>query len=205
MSAITAKIRDDFRGSAKTNLRRKGQIPAVVYGKDKPPKHIYLSSIDFYKTIKETGRNGILQLNVEGDKTESVILQDVQTNPLKGDIVHADFFVVDMGSPVDVEVNVHLVGEAKGVKDGGTLQQPLYLVSVRSLPRDIPAKIEIDISDYDIGDTIVVGDIKANGKYELLTDSETVIASILQPRVEKEIDSGEVQSEDEAEVSDHEE
>nr|WP_017754920.1 50S ribosomal protein L25/general stress protein Ctc [Calidifontibacillus oryziterrae] len=204
MSAITAKKRTDFKNSTKTKLRRTGQIPAVVYGKDKPTKHIFVNSIDFAKTVKENGRNGILKIEIEGEKAESVILQDAQTDPLKGTILHADFFVVDMSSTIDVEVPVALVGEAKGIKDGGVLQQPLHLISVRSLPQDIPAKIEIDISPYDIGDTIVVGDIHTNGKFEVLSDPEMVIASILQPRVEQNIDSGEVQSEDEAEVADTE-
>lgn len=199
MSTISAKKRIDFKNSATTKLRLEGQMPAVVYGKDKPTKHIYLSSVDFLKTIRESGRNSIIQLQVDNDQAESVLLHEVQTDPLKGEIVHADFYIVNMNSKVDVEVNVYLVGEAKGVKDGGILQQPLYQVSVRALPNNIPDKIEVDISECDIGDTVTVGDIETDGQYEMTDDHDTVIASILQPKVEKEVNSGEVQAEGEVE------
>lgn len=201
MSTISAKKREDFRKSAITYLRRDGKVPAVVYGKDKPAKHIYFDSSDFMKTIRKSGRNAILQLNVENDKQESVMVHDIQTNPLSGEVVHADFLIVNMSTEVNVEVNVHLVGIPKGVKDGGVLQQPLHKVFVRSLPNNIPDHIEIDISQNDIGDTIVVGDIRTDGKYEITMDHDTVIASILPPKVEDEINSGEVQAVGEAENS----
>lgn len=199
MSTITAKKREDFKRSAITKLRHDGKIPAVVYGKDKPTKHVYCDSLEFMKTIRRSGRNGIIQLRIENDQPESVLLHDVQMNPLNGEVIHADFFAVNMSSEVEVEVIVNLVGEAKGIKEGGVLQQPLYKVNVRCLPADIPEKIDIDISQYDIGDAITVGDIKIDGKYEILEDHDAVIASILAPKVEDVIDSGEVQDGGEAE------
>ncbi|HHY75097.1 MAG TPA: 50S ribosomal protein L25/general stress protein Ctc [Bacillus bacterium] len=187
--------REDFKKSALTTLRRGGKIPAVVYGKNKPTKHIYFDSLEFMKTMRKSGRNGIIQLKVENDNPESVMLHDVQINPLNGEVVHADFFIVNMASEIDVEVIVNLIGDAQGIKDGGTLQQPLYKVSVRCLPGDIPEKIDIDITQYNIGDVITVRDIKIDGKYEIIDDGDTVIASILAPKVEDEVGSGEVQDE----------
>lgn len=198
MSTISAKKRKDFRRSAITEIRHSGKFPAVVYGKDKPTDHIVVDLLEFKKTMRKSGRNGIIKLQVEDGNTESVMLHDVQMNPLNGEVVHADFFVVNMSKEVEVEVTVNLVGDAQGVKDGGTLQQPLYKVNVRCLPTDIPEKIDIDISAYNIGDVITVGDIKADGQYEILDDEGTVIASILQPKVEDEVGSGEVQDEGEA-------
>jgi len=199
LSTITAKKREDFKRSAITKLRHDGKIPAVVYGKDKPTKHIYCDSLEFTKTIRRSGRNGIIQLQIENDQQESVLLHEVQMNPLNGEVIHADFFAVNMSSEVEVEVIVNLVGEAKGIKEGGVLQQPLFKVNVRCLPADIPEKIDIDISQYGIGDAITVGDIKIDGKYEVLEDHDAVIASILAPKVEDVIDSGEVQDGGEAE------
>lgn len=199
MSTISAKKREDYRKSAITEIRRSGKFPAVVYGKEKPNDHIVVDLLEFRKTMRKAGRNGILKLQVENGKTESVMLHDVQMNPLNGEIVHADFFIVNMSKDVDVDVIVNLVGDAQGVKDGGTLQQPLYKVNVRCLPTDIPEKIDIDISAYNIGDVITVGDIKVDGKYEVLDDPSTVIASILQPKVEDEGGSGEVQDSGEEE------
>ncbi|EKN62661.1 50S ribosomal protein L25/general stress protein Ctc [Schinkia azotoformans] len=198
MSTISAKKREDFRRSAITEIRQSGKFPAVVYGKDKPTAHIVVDLLEFRKTMRKSGRNGIIKLQVEDGRTESVMLHDVQMNPLNGEVVHADFLVVNMSKEVDIEVTVNLVGDAQGVKDGGTLQQPLYKVNVRCLPTNIPEKIDIDISAYNIGDVITVGDIKVDGKYEVLDDDSTVIASILQPKVEDEVGSGEVQDTGEA-------
>lgn len=198
MSTISAKKREDFRRSAITEIRQSGKFPAVVYGKDKPAEHIVVDLLEFRKTMRKSGRNGILKLQVENGNNESVMLHEVQMNPLNGEVVHADFLVVNMSKEVDVEVIVNLVGDAQGVKDGGTLQQPLYKVNVRCLPTDIPEKIDIDISAYNIGDVVTVGDIKAGGKYEILDDESTVIASILQPKVEDEVGTGEVQDAGEA-------
>lgn len=198
MSTISARKREDFRKSAKTQLRHHGKIPAVVYGKDKQTTHIYCDLLEFTKTIRQVGRNGIIQLQVESEKPESVMLHEFQMNPLNGEFIHADFLIVNMTSQVEVEVIVNLVGEAKGVKEGGTLQQPLFKVNVRCLPADIPDSINIDISNYDIGDTITVGDIQSTGNYEIIDDVNMVIGSILPPKAEAEMDSGEVQAEGEA-------
>ncbi|MGG0464737.1 50S ribosomal protein L25/general stress protein Ctc [Priestia aryabhattai] len=190
--SIQANKRTDFKNSTNRKIRDEGNFPAVVYGNKTESTPIYLNSADFIKTIREAGRNGVLTLQVNKQKY-SVMLHDIQTDPLKNEIVHADFQVVDMKKEIDTEVSLSLVGEAKGTKEGGVLQQSLYEISLKGLPQDIPSSIDVDVSDLGINDTITVGDIKVDKKLEITHDAEDTVASVLPPQQEEEPDSGEVQ------------
>lgn len=194
MSALLqANLREDTtKKSVITNIRKQGGFPAIVYGKDKPNKAISIDALDFMKVIKDVGKNGVIQLKVDTEQ-DAVMLYDIQTDPLKGEVVHADFYRVDMSTEVDAEVAVHLTGEAQGVKDGGILQHPLHQVSIKSLPGDIPEQIDVDVSALEVGDSIYVKDLKGNNKYEIQDDDDTVIVSILPPITDAELESGEVQ------------
>lgn len=199
-TTLSATEREDLKRSATTKIRHSGAFPAVVYGKGKENTNVSLDAIAFTKAMREAGRNGILQLQIGTGNMEQVMLQDVQTDPLKGEVVHADFYIVDMKSEVDVEVTVHLIGESQGVKDGGILQQPLHQVSVRSLPGNIPEVIEYDISNMEVGDSLQIKDLKEGRQYEVTDDEDTVIASILPPQVEEVVESGEVQDGEDVEA-----
>ncbi|MFC3882068.1 50S ribosomal protein L25/general stress protein Ctc [Bacillus songklensis] len=200
---LKATERKDLKHSTTTRLRKQGNFPAVVYGNKVESKPISINSADFIKAIRESGRNGVLTLTVDNDKF-SVMLHDIQTDPLKREVLHADFQVVDMSKEVEVDVNIVLTGDAPGVKEGGVMQQAIHQVSVRALPQDIPSSIEIDVSNLQIGDTVTVENIDTNGKYELNHEPSETIASILPPKQEEDIDSGEQQDElDEAEKTEN--
>jgi large subunit ribosomal protein L25 len=185
---LQAHIREDLKRSATRKLREDGSVPAVVYGYNQNSKSIFLDSIDFIKTMREVGRNGVLTLVVEKDKFP-VMLHDVQVDPLKDQVVHADFYVVNMKEEVDAEVTISLVGEPAGVKDGGVLSQALNEISVRALPNDVPSVIEVDVSHLGINDSITISDIPKEGKYEITNeDLEETIASVLPPRQVEEVE-----------------
>jgi large subunit ribosomal protein L25 len=191
-AVLQAKERKGSRNSNLTTLRREGNIPAVVYGSKLQSKSIYLSEADFLKTIKEVGRNGVFSLDVDGSKHE-VVLSDYQSNPIKNEIVHADFLAVDMSKEMTADVRVVLVGDAAGVKDGGVMQQSMHEVSVTATPNNIPSSVEVDVTNLQVNETLTVADIKANRGYEINNEEDEVIASILPPRQEEEINSGEEQ------------
>lgn len=188
---LKANERTGSKGSDLTNLRKEGNIPAVVYGKNSGSKSVSINSIDFLKTIREVGRNGVISLDVAGKK-QDVMLTDYQEDHIKRVILHADFLAVDKSSKVHANVKINLVGEAAGVKDGGVMQQPVHEVAITSTPGSIPQSIDVDISSLQVGENLTVADIKA-GDYEITDDEATVIVSILPPRQEEEINSGEEQ------------
>ena len=194
MILLQAEERTEEKQSTVRKMREEGNIPAVLYGKNVKSKAIFVNAADFIQTIRQAGRNGLITMKLNGSE-HSVMLHDIQRDPVRKEIIHADFQVVDMTKEVEVDVNVQLVGEALGVKDGGVLQQPLHQLSVRALPTDIPSSIRVDVSSLEVGQTITVGDIQIDGKYEINHEPTEVLASILPPKQEKEIDSGEKQEE----------
>lgn len=182
---LKAVKRNNLQHSSTRGLREEGYFPAVTYGKEINSQPIAINTVDYIKAIREAGRNGILALDIEGGDKLEVMLQDIQVDALKGDILHADFVVVDLTSEVEVDVTVNIEGEAKGVKDGGVLQQPLHDLSIRALPGDIPEYITVNVDGLEIGDSIQVSDIKA-GNYEFTHDPNEVILTILPPTKEEE-------------------
>src|SRR4051794_16846807 len=121
-TTLTVSERSDLRHSSLRKLRLEGNFPAVVYGKQKDAKTIFVDEGAFLKAIKESGRNGVLSLEINGNK-EKVMLTEYQQDPIKGNIVHADFLIVNMSQEIDVDVRIDLIGDAEGVKSGGILQQ----------------------------------------------------------------------------------
>ncbi|WLR48461.1 50S ribosomal protein L25/general stress protein Ctc [Halobacillus litoralis] len=181
--AITLKAnqRQNLKQSVTRELRLEGNIPSVVYGKDKEPITVAVNSIELLKTVRDEGKNAIISLDIDGKDTVDVMLHEYQVDPLKDELIHADFYVVNMSEEMDVEVPVHLEGEAAGSKEGGVVQQPLYDLAVRAKPRDIPEEIVVDISELNIGDSIMVGDLKESKNYEITEDENTTIVSVTPP------------------------
>jgi large subunit ribosomal protein L25 len=192
MSAVLqATERKDIRRSELKRMRNNGNIPAVIYGSKVESKSLFVSSADLTKTIRAVGRNGVISLDMGGSK-QDVILSAYQEEPLKKEIIHVDFLAVDKTSKITVDVRLALVGEAIGVKDGGVMQQPLHQLSVTTTADNIPQQIEVDVANLQVGDTLYVRDIPTMGMTINHEESE-VVASILPPKVEEEINAGEQQ------------
>ncbi|MBH0231839.1 50S ribosomal protein L25/general stress protein Ctc [Halobacillus yeomjeoni] len=180
-TVLKANQRKNLKQSVTRELRLEGNVPSVVYGKDKQPITVAVNSLELLKTVRDEGKNTIISLDIDGGETVDVMLHEYQIDPLKDELIHADFYVVDMSEEMDVEVPVHLEGEAEGAKEGGVVQQPLYELAVRAKPADIPEEIVVDVSELNIGDSILVSDLKASSKYEITEDPDTTIVSVTPP------------------------
>ena len=198
-TTLAVSERADLRHSSLRKLRTEGYFPAVVYGNRKDPKTILVDEGIFLKVIKESGRNGVLSLEINGSN-ENVILTEYQKDPIKGNIIHADFLIVNMSEEIDVDVRIDLSGEAEGVKAGGVLQQSLHTITVSAKPDQIPTSIEYDVSKLQIGDSIIIADLNTDGSFTITKDEDEVIASILPPTVNTD-----VTEEEEAESTENEE
>ncbi|MDQ0273099.1 50S ribosomal protein L25/general stress protein Ctc [Cytobacillus purgationiresistens] len=203
-TVLQVKERKEFRHSFLTSIRQEGNVPAVVYGKKMESKSIFFSEADFIKTIKEVGRNGVFSLDLDGKKHD-VVLTDYQANPLKNNIVHADFLSIDKTTELTADVTVNLVGDAPGVKEGGVLQQSFHEVSVTATADKIPQSIDVDISKLQVGDNLTIADLKSASSYIINHEEDEVLLSILPPRVEEVVDSGEVQGSQETDAKEKEE
>lgn len=189
---LVAKERTDFKQSTLRELRENGEIPAVVYGSENGSQAISVNYADLKKTLKEIGRNGIISLKCQG-KEHQVMLSEYQSNPLKHEMYHADFLIVDMSEEVQVNVRVNLVGQSTGVKDGGVLQQSLHEVTVTTTPGNIPESIDVDVTELEVNETLYISDLIMKQGVTLNHSGDEVVASVLAPRQEREISTGEQQ------------
>ncbi|MGD0622152.1 MAG: 50S ribosomal protein L25 [Thermacetogeniaceae bacterium] len=183
--ALRAEVRPrGSKGSVKA-LRRRGMLPAVVYGKDAGNILIAMPEKDLHNILAahSTGST-LISLEVE-DRSYPVMLREVQRNPLRRTILHADFLQVSLTEVIETEIPLHLVGEAPGVKDGGILQHMLREVTVSCLPTQMPDMITADISGLKIGDQLTVGELTVPPDLKIITETDSVIVLVVPPAIEE--------------------
>jgi large subunit ribosomal protein L25 len=173
-------------GSAK-KLRRQRLIPAVVYGGASGPMAVTINPLDMQKLLGTgAGENALITLSLEGDGEQSrtVILKELQRDPVRGGPLHADFFEISMTRKIKVQIPVRIVGEAIGVKlKGGLLEQHLREVSVECLPGAIPSHIQVDVSQLDMGHAIHVRELTVGEDIKVLEDPARPVVAVLAQRV----------------------
>lgn len=189
METVESEIRKEKGKTAAKRLREKGDIPAIVYGKESGSLPLILNSKDFRTVLRHlAGKKVLFELKIkDNDKTikKKVILKEIQRDLTRDIILHLDFHEVTLGKPIEVNVPITLIGESSGVKEGGVLDQVLREIKIETLPSNIPEEIKIDISSLKIGDSFYVKDLKTK-EITVLTEPDDVVVSILIPRKEEE-------------------
>lgn len=141
-------------------LRGEGKVPGVVYGLGADPMPLTVEWRELRAAlITEQGLNAIINLEIEGSRTPT-LLKDMQRHPVRRNVLHVDFIRVDLDKTVDVEVTIHLEGEAELVgREGGVVDQVLQSLLITAKPADIPSGLSVDISSLVIGEALRVSDI----------------------------------------------
>ena len=188
--AMTVKAEPRAAGgtSVARRLRRSGVLPGVVYGEGKTGVNIQFNSHEFTKSLgHHAGEHQIMDLEIAGQGSKKVLLQEIQHHPITGAIIHVDFHEVSMTKKLRLEVSIRLVGEPHGVtQQGGVLEHLLRQIQVECLPADIPEHIDVDVSALSIGDSLKVGDIKTDeAKVKILSSKDLPIAAVSAPREEE--------------------
>ncbi|GEN31278.1 large subunit ribosomal protein L25 [Cerasibacillus quisquiliarum] len=184
MATLKAVKRDDHRSSVTKQLRKEGLVPGVVYGKKYGNESVAINGVELLKLLREEGRNAIISLEIGEEKPVEVMLHDHQMDAIRNELLHVDFFAVDMDEEIDVEVPIAIVGDPVGARDGGILQQPVFELVVRAKPNKIPDEITVDVSSLEIGDVITVADLKTTDEYSIFEDEDMTIATVLPPESE---------------------
>ncbi|MFL6038338.1 MAG: 50S ribosomal protein L25 [Gaiellaceae bacterium] len=188
---VKLQVRErERRGSRDARrLRREGMIPGVLYGDGKQSYAICIPERDLRRVLTgQGGLHAILDVVVEGQKTtHASILKDYQQDPIRGHISHVDLHEVRLDKPIQASVNVQLIGEPAGAKEGGVLSQVQREINVEALPMEIPEHIDLDVSGMAIGDTLRLVDLTPMEGVTYLDDpEETVLATVTLPtRVEE--------------------
>ncbi|MGA8726868.1 MAG: 50S ribosomal protein L25 [Acidimicrobiales bacterium] len=189
-------------GSRSTRrLRAAGKIPGVVYGHGSEPLPVAVGARDFQLAMSgEAGLNTLLSLEVDGNDYLT-LARDIQRHPFKNVVTHVDFLIVRRDEVISAEVSINLVGEAVEVQHGdGIVEQLLFSLPVKAKPADIPASVELDISELTIGDGLHVSDLVIPAGVELDTDPTTTVVVGQPPRVQVSEEEAEAAAEGEGEA-----
>jgi large subunit ribosomal protein L25 len=175
-------------GKKVKQLRREGLVPAVLYGVG-DPKHVQLNDRILARVLRKAGSNDLIDLDVAGDH-HTVLVRDVQRHVTRGDLLHVDFYEVDLTQTLQAEADLIMVGHAPWNDTGlGGVNQLKFTVQIECLPNALISEIEVDVSSIvDVTSTITIGDLIVPKGVELLDDpAETIINAILF-RLEEEED-----------------
>lgn len=179
--------RDEKGKKYARRLRSEGGIPAVLYGHDIDAMPLSLEANEFNKLTKAGGGHLLIKLKIAGAKeSPTAIIKDIQSDPIRDNILHVDFLKVKMDEKIQSNVAVSIVGEAIGIKEGGIIQHGLWELLIEALPGDIPKSIDVDISELEIGDHFKVKDLAALDNIKILNPEEEDILSIIPPPTFKE-------------------
>jgi large subunit ribosomal protein L25 len=176
---LTAKKRDRLGTRYAARVREAGGLPAVVYGHKEEPMSVALDRRDAVSHINKGEK--VFKLKLDGAGEQMVLLKDVQFDHMGSNIVHADFARVSLTDRVTVKVPIHLVGEAKGLKNAGAiLMHPTSEVDVECVVTEIPEFLEVNISELDLDHAILASELKLpKPGMKLKTDKSAMLAQIV--------------------------
>ncbi len=178
--SLSGSPRENVGKKDAKRLRKQGMVPCVAYG-GKEQVHFYLDERDFLKLLF-TPESNIIKIIIGDNKEIDTLLQDVQYHPVSDKVLHADFIEFSTDKPVKTSIPVNAIGTAPGVLKGGSMKVLMRRLAVMAIVTDIPNYIEVDISKMEIGDTVMVKDLKLDN-VEFLDPPNNVVVSVKVTRI----------------------
>jgi len=185
IAQLTAEPRTVHGTGEMRRLRRAGRTPAVIYGHGREPASLSVSSFELGRLLEAiVPASTIVDITLDG-QVHKALIREVQRHPLRPGVTHVDFYEVRADEKITLDVPVHLVGIADGVRNqGGTLDQVLRTVEIEVLPADIPERVELDVTALTIGKSLPVSALSIPNA-RILTDATLPICVVVAPRVEE--------------------
>jgi len=198
---LKVELRDNVGKEINKKYRREGIVPGVLYSPhDKENLLFKVEAIDLSKLLSAKS-HGLIDLEIDDGKekvSRLAIIKDVQYNSLKKQIIHVDFYGVTLKEKLTTEVDIELIGESIGVKDGGILQVELRKVEIECLPSNVPDSIIVDISNLKVGDHVSVGGMEVPEGVKALTEPDRIVVAVVPPaKIEEVVEEGEEEIEGE--------
>jgi large subunit ribosomal protein L25 len=184
---LKAEVRTTTGNGPARALRREGKIPAVLYGPKTAPVMLAVGIKDLETALKKgKASHGLLNLAVQNGKEtrKAVMLQELQTNPVSQDFLHADFYEIDVNRPIRVNVPVVVTGRSRGVEEGGILQVVRWELEAVCLPDRLPAAFEIDVTELEVGDSVHVEEIPLAEGVEIPHETDFTVVTVVSPKME---------------------
>jgi len=165
-------------------LRRRGMVPATMYGQGSKARSVAVSASDLRSALTtEAGLNAVINLQI-GEETHTSLARQLQRHPTRGDIIHLDFLKISLTDEVEAVVAIELIGDQAAIREGGGILETIAnTVTVRALVTAIPESIQADISGLGVGDTLRVSDLSAPSGVEYLDDPDQPILVVSLPAI----------------------
>ncbi len=188
---IIAEFRGDVGKGASRRLRREGKVPAIIYGSHKDPVALTVQQEQLlHATENESFYASILEIKVGEDITQQAVVRDMQRHPFKPVIMHIDFMRVSEGELLTIAVPIHFADEDEspaGKTSGVVIQHHITEIEIQALPEDLPEFLSADLSDMDVGDAVMLSEIKLPEgvtipALDVGEEQDTVIANAIQEK-----------------------
>lgn len=179
---LKAERREGTGKGGARKVRAAGRVPGVVYGHGGESTPISVDARELSHLLHtDAGQNVLVQLKVDGEQMLAMP-RDVQRDHLRGRYLHVDFLRIAKDEQVTVEVPVQVVGDSRGVREGGLVEHHMWSLQVACLPQDVPSAIEADIAGIGLGESLHVRELKVDGKITILTPADEVILAVVPPQ-----------------------
>ena len=214
---LEAKLRNETGKGSSRRIRSSGAIPAVIYGREQDTISLTIDSRESKRLFQSVSvENTIINVKIDNEEEEfETLVREIQVHPHRDDILHVDFYRIERGVALEVEIPVDFIGNAQGVKEGGVLEILFRELRVKCRPSQIPETIVVDISELEIGSSLKVSDIDIDEEVELMADPGQAVCMVALPKeeeeeeeedlLESEMDGEDAESEGEVEGKDREE
>jgi len=190
---IKANQRENIGTANANRIRRKGEIPCVLYGTEQESVKLSFEKSGFQKLLSETRSVFVVDY---ADVQQRAVVKEIQYHPVKGDIIHIDLLRVKAGQELNVSIPLKFVGEPEGVIVGGVFQEARSELEITCLPKYLPDDLEIDISALNIGDSIHISDLS----FEHITIKAEASASVCSVGAPRKIEEVVTEAEEEEEI-----
>jgi large subunit ribosomal protein L25 len=192
---LAAQPRTSEGRNAVKKIKAQGLVPAVIYGADLAPQNLQVNAREFHTLLSHaTGEHLLVELQI-ADGAEAVsrlaLIQEVQHDPLRGNVLHVDFHAVSNDEKIHAEIPVEAFGEATGVKNyGGILEVSLHSLMVECLPKDLPEIIRVDVAELNLNAAVHVRDLQLPEGVVAKADPELTVLRVAPPKVATEATGG---------------
>jgi large subunit ribosomal protein L25 len=186
---LKAEMREGIGKGPAKSLRRRGFVPAVVYGRGRDPKPVAVEARSLDAALHtHAGRNVLIDLDMSngGADPATVIVKAAQRDIFRHHLIHVDFHAISLTDTIELSVPVILIGTARGISEGGIVEQPLRTVLVECLPTQVPDQLELDVTELVVGRSLHASELTVPEGVRLLTNPEEVVVTVVAPRIVEE-------------------
>ena len=174
---LSGIIRESISKADTKALRKNGYLIANIYGKGKENIHCAFKRNDFIREVKNK-----TDLIFVGTQKYPVVIQEYQKDPITSEIIHVDLMLAQKGVEAKYSVKVRIEGVAKGLKNKGVLMISKKRIKVKATPENLPKDYEINVTNLDVGDVVLVRDLPQNNGVKIVERDDVAIVGVIKSR-----------------------